>query len=674
MKTILAITAALATGCTDSVKCADGTHSKGGNCYPYDPNDKTPPITTASPAGGRSRNPVPDFVTLTTNEPATIYYTTDGSEPDKTKGGELSPVVVPGVASGTTLKFFAIDLAGNQEMTNTVDYVSDTTAPDPVSNLSVRVAGTTATLAWTNPTASDFKGTIVARIGDVVDANPTPGMIYGSPSSLSSSVNMIQIGTQTTAAQTGIAHGVVRYAVWSYDDLGNYSTPAVVQTDVGPLASNAVFTFNTGTSALTKTSPADFDVSATTAQLNTTTVTLSLSVKNLTTSYLQNPKAEVTSVTNATYSGANGTADGYAFQSMGANTLAPGATATSTLTFINATGTVTMNVSVGHHPGILGAARPTSSATTRAVAELGGGLAYNSSVMSMTGPNAGRTGGAGRPGVVVGGRYLDLANSHGLERWDLTTQMFVTGVNLGQTGRSQILDIRASHGREYALVKNGGRRRGGTMVLVVLDEGLHVTTTIPLAVSCSHGMVSSAMSIDGNMLAVPGDNGVELIDLVHLTPYDADPTTPQLDIISPKFPTGRIRSVAFFNGTQGLIATLFSTDQPNVAVVKLSTSGYTTALSSVGGGRSQQVLTGPDGRVWIATETGLAVYDPSTDAITNSSHSGGALGLTNSGGGLWALRTDRRTVDLLDSNGAATRAVTLPQSVYGHWLQSTDEP
>ena len=77
---VLAAVIALA-GC-QSVKCGQGTFKDGDQCVGFDPNDKTPPSTTITPAGRRSRDPLPVSVTLATDEPAKIYYTTDGSDPD----------------------------------------------------------------------------------------------------------------------------------------------------------------------------------------------------------------------------------------------------------------------------------------------------------------------------------------------------------------------------------------------------------------------------------------------------------------------------------------------------------------------------------------------------------------------------------------------------------------
>src|SRR5688572_26785900 len=111
---LLALLAAV-SGC-QSLECAEGTFEDGDKCVGYDPNDRTAPITTLSPAGGRSREPIPSLVAMMTNEPARIYFTVDGTEPDvATQTGETSPVAVTGVEQGMTLKYFAVDRSGNRE-------------------------------------------------------------------------------------------------------------------------------------------------------------------------------------------------------------------------------------------------------------------------------------------------------------------------------------------------------------------------------------------------------------------------------------------------------------------------------------------------------------------------------------------------------------------------------
>ena len=99
--------------------------------------DTSPPATAASPAGGTYD--AAQTVTLTANEPATIYYTLDGSSPTTDSpvyGGPLT------ISATTTLKYFARDAFGHDEAVTSATYIilptatisgtpaSPTTAPD----------------------------------------------------------------------------------------------------------------------------------------------------------------------------------------------------------------------------------------------------------------------------------------------------------------------------------------------------------------------------------------------------------------------------------------------------------------------------------------------------------------------------------------------------------------
>ena len=78
--------------------------------------DTTAPITSASPSAGTYSSA--QTVTLTSNEPAMIYYTIDGSTPTYPASGTTTASTSPAIVSiptTTTLKFFARDLAGNIE-------------------------------------------------------------------------------------------------------------------------------------------------------------------------------------------------------------------------------------------------------------------------------------------------------------------------------------------------------------------------------------------------------------------------------------------------------------------------------------------------------------------------------------------------------------------------------
>lgn len=82
--------------------------------------DTTPPTTTASPAAGTYSST--QSVTLTANETATIYFTTNGDTP--TVGGPTTTVYSSpiSISSTKTIKYFARDTAGNDEAVKSASY------------------------------------------------------------------------------------------------------------------------------------------------------------------------------------------------------------------------------------------------------------------------------------------------------------------------------------------------------------------------------------------------------------------------------------------------------------------------------------------------------------------------------------------------------------------------
>ncbi|MSM40744.1 MAG: hypothetical protein GJT30_14100 [Geobacter sp.] len=98
--------------------------------------DITPPVTTATPAGGPYN--ASQSVTLTTNEPATIYYTTDGTTPTTASSQYGTPITI---STPTTLKFFAVDGAGNIEAVKSAAYTFDTTPPTTTASYGTGVYG-----------------------------------------------------------------------------------------------------------------------------------------------------------------------------------------------------------------------------------------------------------------------------------------------------------------------------------------------------------------------------------------------------------------------------------------------------------------------------------------------------------------------------------------------------
>ena len=72
--------------------------------------DTSAPTSTATPIGGVYSGT--RLATLSAIEPATIYYTTDGTEPSSSSSVYTNPIEL---IADTTLRFYAIDTAGNEE-------------------------------------------------------------------------------------------------------------------------------------------------------------------------------------------------------------------------------------------------------------------------------------------------------------------------------------------------------------------------------------------------------------------------------------------------------------------------------------------------------------------------------------------------------------------------------
>ncbi len=89
--------------------------------------DLTAPVVTANPAGGLFSGSI--GVYLTANEPATIYYTTNGADPttsspsfiDNVGNVPKGPIVI---STSTILKYFARDLSGNSSAIQTQTYTA----------------------------------------------------------------------------------------------------------------------------------------------------------------------------------------------------------------------------------------------------------------------------------------------------------------------------------------------------------------------------------------------------------------------------------------------------------------------------------------------------------------------------------------------------------------------
>lgn len=659
-----------AAGCGDNgeLECAPGTFRDGKNCIAFDPDDTTAPVTTASPAGARARA-LPGFVVLSTDEPAKIFYTTNGADPDPRGIGEASPVVIPTITDGQVLKYFAVDAAGNTEAMHVDTYDVDVMAPAAVTNLVVTPSGQDATVTWTNPTDADFSGVLVARVYTIADAVPVPGTTYTVPASLTDSVQVIAVGNVATHTDVGLPTGPARYMVWAFDDLGNYSAPAISSAiEVGTLSTTATLTYDTAAQTLAVTAaPASLDLAGTTAELDAGTLTVHLSVKNLTAKHFQNPKILVTSVTNATFDSSDGTADGFPFASIGPGFFAPAAVKKDDLVFTAATGVVTIQLDLGHHASLItGWRKGCCSARPHRLIDAGSAIGSTGLVFSSPARSASRLGGTVRAGVLVWGRYYDVPTTEDtIERWDMVTQQKVGGVDLATDERGGIGGLFWRANQEYAVMKDNGYQNASAAKLVRLDENLVKTGELAIPGQHSRGHPLHALSPDGTTLAVVMDRSIVLVDLDAMAVKDMDTTTSAFDPIA----TGvgdLLRGVVW--STPTTLVALAKNGQ--VSVIKIGVTPYTTAVSSTTA-KGWAIARMPDNRVWIGNQADLLVYDPADDSITASAYPYAvqALGVTD--GELWVVRDNRVTVDQVDSTGAVVRTGTLPEASHGHFLMAT---
>jgi len=651
-----------------NVVCGEGTFRSGNDCVGYDPNDKAAPIVTVTPPGGRTRDPLPNVIMMMTDEPAMIYYTIDGTDPDPSAGtGEPAPITIVGVTQGMTLKYVAVDRASNRTSVTSTTFVSDIAAPAPVDGFTVTLNGSAPHVTWTPPTDPDYAGTVLARVADVVDVVPTAGQMVANGTALSPSLQVVSVGTATSFDDSARPPGPVRYVAWTFDDLGNYSHGVSARTDLPIGTLTAQLTFNSGnaTPLAIPTSPANLDLSASTATLNGTTLTVTLSVKNNTNQFFQNPKVEIVGTANGTFTGSDGTADARPFRTLGPNMLAPGATKAVDLVYtgVAANTTVTMDLEIAQHPSLA----TLSNAPTQTLVDLGSGLSQPGLLTTARGPND-RPNGRVRPGVLTGGRYMDVPTTHGtIERFDLVTRMKAGTINLGIGERANVQWVMSTGGELLAMIKYAGKRNSGTIELVRLDEGLHELARKKLDYSDNTGFARPAVSPDGRVLAIPVTAGILLLDVTTLSPIDAVPSSPLVDLLTTGF-TDRTHSVTFFNGTDGLIAIAANGGQ--AAIIKRTATSFTTRLHQEASTAARGFATtmGPDGRVWLAFSTGLRVYDPTADTVTPVTYAQTPQGVATAGGKLYVMRSDRITLDEISTAGAIVRTLTPALGARGHWV------
>jgi hypothetical protein len=169
--------------------------------YTLGSSDTTAPIVTASPVAGTYTST--QTVTLTANETATIYYTLDGSTPTTGSTVYSSPI---SVSTTKTLKYFAVDTAGNQSTVQTNVYtinIPDTTAPV----LTITPAATFSSTQTVTMSATDASSYTIWYTVDGTDPTSSGTKVqYTTPITLSATTTVkayaVDSANNASAVQT----------------------------------------------------------------------------------------------------------------------------------------------------------------------------------------------------------------------------------------------------------------------------------------------------------------------------------------------------------------------------------------------------------------------------------------------------------------------------------------
>lgn len=536
--------------CGDKLVCAEGTVEHDGECVGFDPNDTTPPTVTADPPGSVALAS-PEVVVLTADEPATIYFTTNGSEPSAGSESAPSPVSVFDLANDAELKFMAIDLAGNQSEVSTELYAVDDDPPGSVTDLAASVEGNAIRVTWTNPSDDDFAGVLVVRSVTEPEFTPvTPESYAEGP--VADTEDILLVDNDTMLLDPTPFAGFDRYTVWTYDALGNYGAPVWATTDA-PIPvpeQTGTFEIDLTTGAVTVIQqPTSFTLSGTsTVDLSGGTVDATIDLESAVGRPFFNTKLMLETVSDGTTAG-DGLLDSVPFVHYGVRAMVTGETRSDDFTITGVTGAVdpivvtvkirddpVMIHSIGSNVGGLALSDSTGTGASATV---------SCQPLAWTGP-FGSSRCMFREAVMSqDGQFIYAANTWGTEvvSIDSSTLSVVAGVDLhpnGGVGSTSSL-TRSPDGKYiYALVTLNGHYRGSGTVqgqggarevnLVKLDgNSLEEVARLSLfsGGQQSLAMRSLSMTADGTLGATLSANQSTLyiIDLENMTLVDSTSTS-----------------------------------------------------------------------------------------------------------------------------------------------------
>jgi hypothetical protein len=161
-----------------------------------EPPDTTPPTVTSNPVGGTYSSE--QSVTLTASEAATIYYTLDGADPTTTSTKYTQPI---NISTTTTLKFMAIDTAGNQSTISSESYILEIIDITPPTVSANPKGGTYRSEQSISLSASELA--VIYYTLDGTDPTTTSS-IYSEPITISSSKTLKFMAVDTAENQSTV--------------------------------------------------------------------------------------------------------------------------------------------------------------------------------------------------------------------------------------------------------------------------------------------------------------------------------------------------------------------------------------------------------------------------------------------------------------------------------------
>ncbi len=537
--------------------------------------DTTAPVTSASPDGGEVRG----LVTLTANEPATIYYSTDGNDPTTSSPQLATTGAVTLAATTTSLRFFAVDAAGNQEAIRTLAVAVHPYGPRPVERIRAHASTSGADLEvdWMAPSGAATIAVVRAR-GELT-AGPVDLESLAVGASLGGGT-VVYAGTGTSFVDAAPPIGGHVYTAFVQYGNGVWSEARSAGAAIRP-AQDGSIQFNLTAATATVTQPANLTLAVSNITYSSAAGTLAFDLA--TTSNLPSPIFGAKVVFPNVGTGVDALLDGQgaavgqmaAFTpypggtgvSLGATALAPGAIRTVRVTLNNLGGLTTHTQPIAIHAGrgvystrwcgtggSLELSDPSLSVAARGFAELPVFRPDQACPTAM----AGSLSPAGAF-AFTGARMLPRVT-----KFDTSTGAAVASLDLDlDSAAGSVTDVALdpSGRRLWAVLNDGmhaysanriatawdGRRRGSNPNAVFLVEIDPATLTEVGRVELGRGDPRFrghrlALSRDGRRLAVavgwPYDEAdvissskVALVDGATRTVIDADPGTAAVDLI-----------------------------------------------------------------------------------------------------------------------------------------------